>query len=281
MQNIVRTYLGADVQTSQLMGLPLRIRPHTTLNEKLNIHEDVVLAANEIPRMRYIGIGNGGIDLSIGAGGLLKIKEKLHLPDHTALYNQLPFVLREQADDLSPVERAKYRLRRLEEHGGKTYVAYYLMLLDLTTTVTQMDLKTVVDGVTYSTPFEHTLANMNPVPPLVSNTGSNMTTGEYVSVTAKVPFIMTPEEVRNYLDVAKIIYGDEGYANIGEIALCSGVDREVMGNFNGAALPYTDSVAVQVNNFVTAAYVMSMGTTGINTLLNLGAVEPTMVSTPA
>lgn len=281
MQTIVRTIYGAYIQTCQLLGLPLTIKEHTTLNEKFNIHSEVMLANTDIPRMKYVCIGNGGHKTIIGADGIAKIEPIQHMPRNAALYNHMPFVLRQPNNDLNAAERMNYRLRRLEFHDEKPYIAYYGKALNLNDTIPQMDLKSVVDGVTYTTPFDPNNGDLNPTPPDLSNTGVNLTTGDYIFCSAKVPFEMTAQEVEEYLNVANIIYGDEAYAMISEIALCTGVDRSVMGDFNGVSSAYVDAIGVQVANFVSAFYAMQFNNNGINMLLNVGSVEPLLTTIPS
>jgi len=150
---IVRTVYGAYLQTTQLLGLPMVLKPNSTLNEKFNIHDNVALASSDIPRLNYVSIGNGGHRMVVGTNGIARPEPVQHTPRDAALYNHLPFVLRLPGDDLTAQERMQYRLRRLETHDGTVYVAYYMKLLDLSNTLPQLELRTVNEGVTTSTPF--------------------------------------------------------------------------------------------------------------------------------
>lgn len=274
MNNIVRTVYGAYLQTTQLLGLPLVIKPNSTLNEKFNIHANIGVADSDKPAMRYIGIGNGGHRMVTGANGIGLPKIIQHTPRQAALYNQLPFVLRLPTEDLTPTERLKYRLRRMETHDGTTYVAYYLKLLELDNVVPQLELRTVTDGVTTSTPFTPTLADLNPTPPAINSSGVLTTTGDYIAATGKVPFNFTAADVVEFLNVANIIYGDEGYAMVSEIALCSGVDRVVTGDFNGVSTGYTDAIGVQVCNYIGQFIHIPSNNSGVQYVYDVGSVEP-------
>lgn len=269
----VRTAIGSIIQTGMYTKKPIPNYPNSTLNQKLDIQPNLTLAVDEQPGVRYLAIGNGGHDFVV-AGNKVLWKDVLHTPKHAALYNQLPFVLRKPAEDLSPAERAKYRLRRLETHGGQQYAAYYLRVLDYSDTELALELRHVEDGVTTSSAYQPTLEDLNPVPPVI-NTGAQVTAiKDYVASTAKVPFVMTPEDVEEFLSAVEIIDGDLGAAIISEIATVAGVDRSVSGNFNGQQVNYTEVVRAQVSAFVTSGFIMSHQTDGIDILLDVGNVEP-------
>lgn len=279
MNKIIRTVYGAYLQTCQYLKLPMVLKPHTTLNEKFNIQADLSIADVDSPSVKYIGIGDGGHRMVMGVHGRSKPEPIQHKPRHAALFNQLPFILRRVDQDLSAIERLRYRLRRIEEHDGVLYVAYYLRVLDLSVTVPQLEYRTVQGDQTFSKAFEPNVGDLNPIPPELSNTGVNVTTGDYVSATAKVPFVMSEDDTREFLNVCNIIYGDETYAIISEIAVCSGVDRSVIGDFNGVNIGYTDAIGVQVVSFISDFYSMYFSNTGIQLTIDVGALEAMMNTT--
>lgn len=277
MEIIQRTIYGAQLQTSQLLGLPVNILPHSTLNEKFNINPAVALAPDEIPRLKYITIGNGGHKFVTGADGVGLPSVIQHSPRNAALYNHLPFILRPIASDLTAIERSKYRLRRLETHGGVDYVAYYLKEIDFTTTNNILELRTVVDGITTATEFTPTLSDLSPAVPAISPTGVISPTGDYIASTAKVPFILNTNDITELLNVANIIYGNENYAIISEIGLCSGVDKIVNGNFNGVTTSYTDAIAVQIVSFINSFFAAKFSNDGISVTFDVGSSEPLLL----
>jgi hypothetical protein len=277
MEHIVRTIMGAYLQTTQLLGLPTVIKPNSTLNQKFNIHNEVLVADSDRPSVQYVCIGNGGHKMVTGTSGVSRPEPIQHTPRDTALYNHLPFVLRLPANDLLPAERVKYRLRRMENHDGTQYVAYYLRVLDLSSTIPQLEFRTVAGGVTTSTTYNPTIADLNPTPPPLTSTGVLTTTGDYVAATAKVPFIMESFDVDEFLNVCNIIYGDESYGIVSEMALCSGVDKAVVGNFNGVSSGYTDAIGVQVVSFINTFFAASFNNDGLEQNFDIGAVEPMLV----
>ncbi len=272
--NVVRTAIASVTQTSQYIGKKLRKLPNSTLNQKLNIHPDIDIAESDIPVVKYVAIGNGGHNFIVGGNGRVKWRAVHHTVRHTALYNQLPFVLRRPNEDLTPEQRMRYRLRRLETHHGVTYVAYYLRVLDLSMTEVDLELRHVEDGVTVSTPYAPSLEDLNPVPPTLLTGQAVTTTGDYVASTAKIPFVMSAEDVQEFVNAVKIIEGDDGYAVISEMATVSGVDRAVLGDFNGARSSYTDAIYTQVTSFISTAWVMEYQTDGVTLTIDVGNVEP-------
>jgi len=277
MQSSVRTVAGAYLQTMQLLGIDINIKPNSTLNEKLNIHDTEVLTSGEIPNVNYVCIGNGGHRMVVGADNIAVPEPILHTPQHAGLYNQLPFVMREISNDLTAAERSKYRLRKIEIINGVTYASYYLKVLDLSATNPQLELRTVNNSVVTSSVFDYSLSDLNPTPPAINPNGTISTTGDYIAATAKVPFIMTPDEINEFKEVVNIIYNDVNYAMISEIGLCSGVDRVLDGDFNGTISPYTDVVACQITNFITSFFSGVFSNSGINVTFDLGSAEPLLV----
>ena len=274
MQSSTRTLQGALLQTVELLKLPLEIKSHSTLNEKLNIHNDIVLSDTDMPSVKYVTIGNGGHKMVMGTNNISKPEPIQHTPRHCGLYNHLPFVLRLPNNDLTPSQRLNYRLRRIETHDNISYVAYYLKLLDLSETVPQLELRSVTDGVITSTTFSPSIADLNPTPPPLNPGGIITTTGDYVAATAKVPFSMNSDDIAEFLNVANIIYGDVNYAMISEIGLCSGIDKVVTGNFNGLDSSYTDAIGVQITNFISSFFAANFSNGSINVILDIGNVEP-------
>ena len=277
MENIVRTGVGAALQTAQLFGLQHTILPHTTLNEKFNIQASALLSETDRTVCKYLCIGNGGHRTAIGDNNIAKIVPVQHRPSNTALYNHLPFVLRPVAADLTPPERSLYRLRRLEEHDGMVYAAYYLKVLDLTNTKPSIELRSVEDGVTTSQPWIPSIADLNPIPPPINDNGVLVTSGDYLAATAKVPFTMSAEDIEEFLNVANVLYGDPGYAMISEIALCSGTDKVVSGEFNGNIAAYTDAICVQAISYMSTFIPALFNNAGVDITFDVGSVEPLLL----
>ena len=276
--NVVRTAIASITQTCQYLGKQVRVYPNSTLNQKLNIFPDLVPTEAEIPKIRYLAIGNGGHNFVVGSNNRVKFQAVPHLARHAALYNQLPFVLRRPSEDLTAQERLRYRLRVIESHGGEVYVAYYLRVLDLSTTEAGLEYRHVENGVTTSTPYSPTLEDLSPVPPTLVAGQAVGVTGDYIASSAKIPFVMTAEEVEEFVNACRIIEGEDGYAIISEVATVTAVDRALSGDFNGAIQPYTECIYAQVSSFITSAWVMEFQTDGIRMTIDVGNVEPLLAT---
>lgn len=273
MENIVRTVNGALLQTCQLVGLPYTVHPNTTLNQKFGVQSNQVISQDEIPRARYLAIGNGGHRMSMGPGNIPYPDMLQHRPRDMALFNHLPFVLRELSLDLTPSERAKYRMRKIEQHDGISYAAYYLRVLDFTETVPTMEYRAVQDGNVFSTDFQAALSDLSPTPVEPSDIGVTLTSGDYIAATAKVDFAMSEFDIQEFLNVTNILYGNPNMGVISEFAVCSGVDRVVTGLFDGVSSNYTEVIAAQVISFIYEFFVVKTNKTNISMSLDIGAAE--------
>lgn len=137
-----------------------------------------------------------------------------------------------------------------------------------------MELRSVTDGVVTSTPFIPSVANLNPTPPAINSSGVLTPTGDYVAATGKVPFILDANDIAELLNVCNIIYGDPNYAIVSEIALCTGVDKTVTGDFNGVSSSYVDAIGMQVANFTNAMLAANFNSDGYELLIDIGSLEP-------
>lgn len=275
MESIVRTVYSSYAQTCQLLGSPFTVAQNTTLNEKFNIEAGVVPPTTVIPTLKYFAIGNGGHRMTVGANGLTKPEPVQHRAIDAALFNHVPFILREITNDISATERAKYGLRRKEIFNGVTYIAYYLKRLPLSNVVPDMEYITVNDGVQTVNVFSPNSSNLNPTPPDLSNTGVNLVSGDYVAASAKMNIDLSSSDVAELLNVANVMYGDSSYAIISEIALCTGVDKTVQSpGANNSMINFNEAIAVQVASFINTFYALEFTNSGAEIALDIGICEP-------
>lgn len=277
MRTITRSVYGARLQSLQYFGLPYTHVNHTTLNEKFDIFADQRPEPGEMPRNRYYVLGKRGHRLAVGADGYSMTDELQHQPSDASLFDHMPFLLRRASEDLSPVDRAKYCLRKPLTHDGTNYIAYYGRRLDLSNIDTQMLNNVVTSGVTVTTPFAPSGANLNPTPPTVPTTGTIVTSGDYLSVSTMIDISMTQADIEEYINVAAILYGDERYAIISEIGLVAGVDKVLTA---AGGLNYLEVVDAQITTFITDYHAVRYSTNGLTLTLDVGAVEPLLVASP-
>lgn len=275
MENLTRTGYGSLVQTCLFMGLPHEVLKFTTLNELFGVQAEVYPTAGQWPTLGYYAVGIGGHKNATGADGFPLNEPVQHTAADAGPYRPFPFVLREEGSDLSVSERAKYALRTVENYGGRRYYGYWLKRLDKTGVVPKIE-KVIVDGDTTTTePFVPDSSNLNPVPPLLSPSGTNSVDGSYLSVTARQPLSLSAAEVSEMIAAAVIIYGDERYATLSEILLCTGVDKVVQSPSTGnSTIPQNEAIAVQVVSFVNAIYPLKFSPQGVDIILDVGTSEP-------
>lgn len=274
MDNNVRSIYGAYLQTCALLGLNVDIKPNSTLNQKFDLFPNEIFNSGETPTVKYLTIGNGGHTASMGVDGLPLINPVPHSPRHAALYNHLPFIIREVGEDLTPGERLLYRLRVPRTIDGVNYMCYYAKVLDLSLVEPKIELRNNTDGIITATDFTPSLADLNPVKPVIPVNGNITSTGNYLASTAKIEFVMNEAEITELLNACNIIYGSDNYAFISEIGLCSGVDRTLMGNFGGPPSAYTEAVGVQIMNFISTAIPAYALSTSITQTIDVGSTSP-------
>lgn len=275
MELNTRTVYSAYLQTCLLSQLPFVVKPYSTLNERFAIQDGILPIAGQMPRLGYMGIGNGGHRIIAGANGKYKPEPIQHLATDACAYDPMPFILRLPTEDLTPVERVNYALRKEVIYDGTTYIAYYLRRIDFSGVLTSMEYRTIQDdGGTVVTPFVPDNSNLFPVPQPLSSTGTNLISGEYVSASAKTTINMSPWEAEELLNVARIMWGDEDYAIISEIQLVTGVDKTI--NVTGAtgSFVFNEVIAAQVASHIAAFYAVRFSRNGIELYLDIGASEP-------
>lgn len=275
MRIITRTVYGSLLQTSLLLGLPLSIAPNSTLNEKFDVQSGVSLSPSDVPKVGYYCIGNGGHRVVTGSDGIPYTSPVNHRARDAALFNHLPFVLREVDNDLSIAERARYALRRAETHNGRNYFAYYLKRIDVSNVNSEMNHTVVRDGVAETVPFEPTNDDLNPQQPELPPSGVISTDGSYLSSSAIIPIDFTQRDVEELINVSRVLYDNENRAVISEIGLCTGVDRTVTGSAGGSgSFNYKEAIAVQIASHITGYYPIGFTNRGFDLQIEAGATEP-------
>lgn len=278
VKSVVRTIYGDHLNTTRAMKRPFSVLPNSTLNQKFNLYPDEVPAINEYPSIGYLAIGNKGADYEVTPTGYVLTTPRAKEPSFSSLYGFIPFVVRNINDDLSPTERLLYRLRVPTIIDGTTYVAYYLRTLSLDTVIPTVERRNVSDGIITTTAFVPSLSDLSPTPPNISNANINNPDGDYLVSTAKVSFQLNQQDIQNIMDGCAILYGDPRYAVISEIAVVTGVDKVLSGTFGGATSSYMEVIAAQVAVFISQYHALSTNTTGVDILLDVGAVEPLLLA---
>jgi len=275
--NVTRTCYSAYLQTSKYMGLsPFRIIPHTTLNEKFNIQSGISPNVGEMPNVRYLVIGNMGHYTVKGPDNTDETVNYIHRANDAALYNQIPFVMREVGDDLPADRRDQYCLRTTENVGGKNYIVYYGRRLNMTGIQPQLLELTVINGIITATPYVPTVDDLNPKPPVISNSGTVIGSNKTVSASAIVKVSLSAEEIRDITNAYRIRTGSTRSPTISEMGLCSGVDRRVTAS--GSNFQYNEVIACQINVFIATNHPIGYNSSGLDLTFDVGGVEPMLGS---
>jgi hypothetical protein len=274
MEQTTRTAWGAYLQTCLLLNLPWSLMTDTTLNEKFNVQAGVAPASGVIPTQRYYCIGNGGATISVGSNGVTAPSPLQHEATDAALFNHLPFIMRPVASDLSASQMAQYALRVVQTYNGTAYACYYLRRIDFTNVAAQIQMNTVTNGQTTTTPYVANTANLNPTPPATSSGSVSTVSGDYLTAAAILGLSFSAQDAAELVNCANIIYGDPRYAIISEVGLVSGVDSVVQVAASGGSFNMTECISAQINSFIDTFIPMNYMNNGTTINLNVGSTEP-------
>lgn len=275
--NVTRTCYASYLQTTKYLGLtPFRIIPHTTLNEKFAIQNGVNPAAGEIPNVRYLTIGNMGHYTVKADDGSDETENRVHRSNHAALYNHIPFVLREVNDDLPADRREKFCLRRVESHNGRNYIAYYGMRINVSGVQPQLLEIEVINGIPVTRPYVPTTEDLNPIPPDISNNGTVIGSNKTISASAIVKISLSAEDILEITNAHRIRTNSTRSPIISEMGLCSGVDRRVDASAGSGSFQYNEVIACQINVHISTNHPIGYNSNGLNITFDVGGVEPTL-----
>lgn len=279
MKTVVNTLWSSDLLTSQRIGSPYEPDPYTTVNEALEIAVNEKIRPGDYPQLGLLVIGIGGHAGTVGVDNIPITVPLDHKVNDAITFKPIPFVIRPKAEDLTKEQRTRYALRKELSVQGKSYYAYYGRRLDLTG-VKPRKKRTWIDasGKRQVEDYIPDQSSLKPKPDDFSSTGTNLTSGEayYSSAIIKVNF--SESDVRELLNVGKVLYGDERYAIISELGFCTNVNKTVSiptpsGNDN-----FEEAICAQVASFVTAKYEMVYSRQGFDFDAELGAIEPVVGS---
>lgn len=278
MKTSVRTVYGALMQTALRYGDPLRILPNSTLNQKLGFAQEALPYESEQVRTKYLAIGLKGIEITLATNGLYKVSFRNYLPNNASLFQHCPFAMRRLTEDFEPSERQHLRGRRVEEHNGVRYAAYYLRVLENDGQAASAEHRVVRNGVVSSNGWSPALSDLNPVPMTVNPNEVIANSDEYLAASKKIQIIFTPNDIQEIINAVTIIYGDPDFAELSEFALVSGVDRRIAGDFGGVTQQYDEAIYAQVNDFLKTRISCPDSLGGKILNIDAGSVEPLLLA---
>lgn len=276
MELYTRAYPGMVMQLAQYFRIPMPIVPHSTLNELFEVNAGATLGTNELTSVGYLAIGNGGHMNKSGVNNFPLMANYIHKSRDTGLFNQLPFVLRALDNDLTDAQRENYGMRKIIEIDGEKYIAYYLLRMNKTGLQIKVQDRVVDDQQnTVITDFIPTTDDLKPVPVDLDNTGINSVKGKYISATVSVKIEFTEFDAEEFINVCSIMYKNEYYAIISELAFISGVDRITSTSDGlGGTITMNEVIAAQVANHVPALQPVFSQRRGFDMVSEVGGIEP-------
>jgi len=246
VKRLVRTAYSVRMQAIVALGNQWQPEDHSTVNEALTIQQDAMLNAGQVPAIKYLFAGNGGLTYTLGSDGITVPRYLQHSPTDAMPFNVQPWVLRTIDNDLSAIERARYCMRRVEEHDGIQHFAYYGLRID-TSGVSFTYTRTVtVNGVSTPYTFTPSTDNLTPTPVDVSTDGAVVTSSESLNVTGPMTVSLSQDHIDEYIAAMEIIYGDTNHGFISELMLAAGVDRSITAYTGEANTPISFNEAIGV-----------------------------------
>lgn len=274
MKQVTRTAWGAGVQNHLYLGLPYQRVKHTTLNEKLDILADEDPTVTEYPKLGYFCIGAGGHRVEM-INGMPAIVPEQHSAVDAAPFSMIPLIMREPNNDISPTKRASYILRKEINVNGTTYIAYYGRRLDTSKMKIRYELVQIVDGKETVTPYVPDSSNLNPKPKPISPNGVVVLDAEHVRVTTDISIIFDSSDTAELRNVANLLFNNEYLAIVSEIALCSGVDRDItLNDPNQGKFTFKEAISVQCCHFNATYHSAITSNEGFTIGLSVGSGEP-------
>jgi len=246
--NSQRTIYGLELQAEMLASGSYTPRPNTTLNEKFGILINEPPGIDTRYGIKYLALGTGGISRNTPAQGY---SFSQHSVMDASLFNHTPFIVRPASNDLSSVEKAKYRLKVSKVINGTTYYLYYLRVIaptDMTTDTYNISMGS--NGVTNLSKLSTNVSTyLNPVPRIIKDIPNN--NSNYVSRVIKLNFTLTPSEMIEVNNANKLITGNTIPENITEIGICGGLDKITNGVTEVINSQIYFHVGVDINTAIT------------------------------
>ena len=236
-----KTLMGLRRELQGYRGLPATHDLRDTINQKRRVLESTAPVGRTT--VKYFGIGIGG-KRNVDDNNLSRpVPVSMKNMD---LYMPIPIRAVPVEQDLSPQERALYRMRVKETIGGKDYICYYFKLMETIDSDVRIT-KTGENGLEVNYEIDYT--NLYPTPPLNDTNGTVGGDGPEVNVTLAVGVHITGAEVIEY--IAKK-YGDLNWAFVSEMGVYSGEDMTTTAkDINGTEFQYTEVVGALLEHHYT------------------------------
>lgn len=271
IEHIRHTIYGQHLQARLLLGQTYAPAVGTTLNEKLNIYARSQNESTERMKAMYYCIGNGAHEPAPVTEFISEMVPLYHDPSDGAPFNMMPFALKGMNNDFPDEMRANYRLRRKEEHNGKEYWAYYLKKIEMEED-TKIMLETTTNGVHSVTPFIVTESVLSPKRPRINPNAKVTASNTKVKVSSAGVIRFTEEDVEEYTNVCKIMYGSAAASVISEIGIVAGIESEYTSPEDSTR--YLELKSAICIAFISTYQQLNFHNTGFTETLELGEKIP-------
>jgi len=238
--NSQRTIYGINLQFNLLTQKPHKELINTTLNEKFNVIPQYPIPIGIYPKLQYYAIGIGGTDIIDNTS----YKYSKHRSIDGALFQHIPFVVREVTADLNSLERTRYRFRVTQNINGIEYALYYLKVIPKIINrdgLFEVETKNGISKLQYMDTNRSDI--LNPVPRIVENY-LDPSKNVYIAKTIKTEFSLYADEMAE-IKAGIDLLGFTG--NITEIAVCSGIDVETTDENEASNVVVNYFVEVDIN----------------------------------
>lgn len=236
---------------------------NTTLNEYMDIASKELITDFDYPILNYYAIGTGGEPIIDD----LNYRYNDHSATDVTLRNMIPFVLRTTYNDLTSLEKEKYRFRKLITIDNVEYYAYYLKKIETINSRNEFfKISTDELGVDVLSLFntkDESLLSPKPLDKkaLIEN---NKTT-QMIVKSIQFLFTLTNDELVDIKNVLEILKYDN--THITEIAICSSIDNETYDEPRKVQIAYFAESAINIASKILTEK-------PLNIYLEVGSSEP-------
>jgi len=284
-QTVTNTSIGHVLNKCIVTNQPFVVPQWTTLNEvyKILAAESLGQKPSRNFELKYFGVGvRGSNHVGTDSRGVSKFQVNQHQPIDANLFTAIPFIARPLSEDLDSLNRAKYRMRTVEERNGVMYAFYWLKLIDFSKYNPREVLVTrdPITGDEKTNPYIHTEDNLkNPQPVPLTSQGTIPTPDEYVNGSAILNATLYQADLREMSLACKIYYNDASYASVNEVGVAYGIDVQHRGAISGnGSIQYTEVASAIFAHYITERDGRNALTnTQINMALDHGASAPMLL----
>ena len=274
--NSTRTIYNLKLNTAKLINGKYRPELNTTLNEKFDVYPNYDYNSDvnlEYPKLNLFVLGFS--DTNIIDNNLINLKRANHSPKDGALFNHIPFLIREAGTILTDEENKKYRLKSRQKINDIYYDCYYGYIIDNITYDDRIFKIKLHNGLSKISPID---TNEDPNilnPKVYVNDDITNKTNAFLLNTCNVKISLTKEEVTEILNNAKLLGFNKDTLVLNEIGLCTSIETEIDNR--------KENIWTQINYFVDVTLDLQLKDNGNVTIkdleynIDIGGMEPLML----